>query len=89
MAFDQHAGEFVTHSLVRHLVNFGCKLPGSFERSRVKLVIETRGKPNRTQHPQLVFTKSQQRIADGTNDSGRKVFLATHVIENLVVQGIE
>ena len=89
MAFDEHFGQLVAHTLAGNLMDPGSQLLDRAECLRLDGVTEPRGKAHRAQHAQLVFGETQSRIADGADDFGSQILLPADVVENFVRYGIE
>src|ERR1700739_2634005 len=63
-------------------MNLFCQLLDGGEGVRFNVVTEASGKANRPEHTQLIFCKALLRLADGADDAGLQVSLATYEIKH-------
>jgi hypothetical protein len=82
MAFNEHFGQLVAHSLAADGSGFGSQAAHGGSRCGVQLEAEAGSEAHGAQHAQMVFFKAQFGLADGANDAGFEVGQSAHVVDD-------
>src|SRR5258708_24469000 len=89
VSFGEHPGQLIATPLAGENVEFVRQFLDGGKRGWLDGVAESRSKPNRAQHTQLVFGKALPGIPDGANNLRVQVFSSADKVEDLVADRIK